>query len=424
LRILENEYSFKEKIEELAEGYSDIQSIEENEYLQNEDLQLDLRGGVTISFPPKFFRKLFYECEIGRNILELGYIEFNDSVFVEYKESTALSIAHLTQPFSQNIVVNGKSIDIFIDPGGEYYLNDEEYEKFYDYFIYTLKFRIVKHPVVYPVNRREYKISDFLTPIFYLVRVEKDIDYILPSLNYYLARDLGICPINNKDIPKAVVFGLEQNIDKIYDCENDVFLPEERTKGTQAINYYLKALNELDPLYQFLDFYHVIETFCYDYIWDYYTNLSREPKEKFEELVNFKKNKNFEEEVIKKTFIALKERHPGEFNSFKERLDSLNGGNRNENGKLNGFIGKLNENITGEKIAKYKNWNDDRNDDKYFENLGRFIFKIRSEIAHRKIQRNPITLYTISHYDVIAEINKIMKEIAEIIIEEKEFINE
>lgn len=401
LNILGKEDEFKEKIEEVRKEL--IQIGEENVplYLQS----------VTIFFPSSFFKKLFYEYEIGKDISKLGHIELNNSIFVEYKDSTALRmIKRLKQHSYRNIKFDGKSIDIFIDPEGKHYL---DYEEFYDYIIYTLKLRELSIPVV--SSKKEYEISDFLKPIFYLVRVDKDIDYILPSLNYHFAKYLGISPINNKDLPETVVFDLPSQNINIFHNEIDKLL--RKTKGTQAINYYLKALNEPDPLYQFLDFYHIIETFCYDYIWDYYTNLKKEPKEKFEELINLKKN-NLEEKLIKKTFVILQERYVEKFKTFKATLDKLNGENKNEDGKLNKFIKKLNKNISGNKIPEYKNWDNKG----YFENLGRFIFKIRSEIAHRKIQKNPITSYATNYHDVISEINKIMKEIAETIIEEKELL--
>jgi len=185
---------------------------------------------------------------------------------------------------------------------------------------------------------------------------------------------MGVYPL--KVHPNLVSeFEVDRKVDNIYDKTNDSFLIHPIQRKTEVVSYYLNALREKEPLYQFLDFYHILETYFYIFFVDYLKDFlkSREPSEFFKNIDKLKKD----EYIIAKSIEFICSNN--DFYNLKCNMNLL------EN-KINQFITEMNENIFGDKINSFSNWEKDKQNSYYYF-LGRLIYKARCEIAHRKIQK-------------------------------------
>jgi len=380
-----------------------IESISSAEFLEEDNIfKVSFKNDLEIEFFKILFDKLFKNNEnFDFNKSRNGIINDNDYTYIPFKEIDNVKFSNkietpLFLPINKN-----KSEFIFIN----LLLNYDYPDEITDYFIITMEDSLISD-FNFGADKN-FNFFKFFRPIKYLLKIRKESTDLLNPLKYFLAKDMGVYPL--KDHPNLVSeFEVDRKVDNIYDKTNGSFLIHPIQRKTEVVSYYLNALREKEPLYQFLDFYHILETYFYNFFIDYLKDFlkSREPCEFFKNIDKLKK----EEYMIAKSIEFICSNN--DFYNLKYNLNLL------EN-KINQFITEMNENISGDKIGSFSNWGKDKQNSYYYY-LGRLIYKVRCEIAHRKIQKNPITKYSQSCPEIIKILNLIMKKISEVIIEKKE----
>jgi len=380
-----------------------IESISSTEFLEEDNIfKVSFKNGLEIEFFKILFDKLFKNNEnLDFNKSRNGIINDIDYTYMPFKEIDNVKFSNKIETILFLLINKNKSEFIFIN-----LLLDFDYpDEITDYFIRTMEDSLISD-----FNfgaEKNFNFFKFFKPIKYLLKIKGDSTDLLYPLKYFLAKDMGLCPPKDH-LNLSSEFKIDQKLDNIYDKTNNSFLIHPAQRKTEVISYYLDALQEKDPLYQFLDFYHILETYCYNFFIEYLKDFIKntEPFEFFKNAEKLKKD----EYIISKSieFICSNEL------SYNWEIDI----NPLEE-DLNKFIAEINENISGEQLKSVSNWRSD-NQNPYYYHLGRLIYKVRCETAHRKIQRNPITKYIRSYPEIIKLFNLIMKKISEFIIEREE----
>ena len=373
------------------------------DFLKEDNIyKVSFKNNLEIEFFKILFEKLFINDEDFNfnktrneiiNDAEYNYIPFKEIDNVRF--SNEIKIQHFL-PIKED-----KSEFIFINLVSSYDYPDE----IADYFISTMAASLITDFSF--EGAKNINFFEFFKPIKYLLKIKRDSADLLYPLKYFLAKDMGLYP--PKDHPNLLSeFKIDQKIDNIYDKTNNSFLIHPAQRKTEIISYYLNALQEKNPLYQFLDFYHILETCCYNFFIEYLKDFLKntEPYEFFKNAEKLKKD----EYIISKSieFICNNElscNWENDINSLEE--------------DMNKFIAEINKYISGDKLKSLSNWRNNQQTP-YYYCLGRLIYKMRCEIAHRKIQKNPITKYIRSYPEIIKLFNSIMKKISEVIIEREE----
>ncbi len=394
----------KEKVEYYFGREQDFfESICFFDFLKEDNIyKVSFKNNLEIEFFKTLFIKLFtknkdFNFNKSRNEIvddvEYTYIPF------EEMDNVKLDNELETQCFLP--IKEDKSEYIFINLVLSYDYPDE----ITDYFISTMAGSLITDFSF--EGAKNFNFFEFFKPIKYLLKIKGDSTDLLYPLKYFLAKDMGIYPPKDH-LNLLSEFKINQKIDNIYDKTNNSFLIHPAQRKTEVISYYLNALQEKDPLYQFLDFYHILETYCYNFFIEYLKDFLKntEPYEFFKNAEKLKKD----EYIISKSieFICSNElsyNWENDINPLEE--------------DMNKFIAEINENISGDKFKSLSNWRKDKQNP-YYYCLGRLIYKVRCEIAHRKIQKNPITKYIRSYPEIIKLFNSIMKKISEVIIEREE----
>lgn len=380
-----------------------IESISSTEFLEEDNIfKVSFKNGLEIEFFKILFDKLFKNNENPDfNKSRNGIINDIDYTYIPFKEIDNVKFSNKIETILFLLINKNKSEFIFINLLLDYDYPDE----ITDYFIRTMEDSLISD-----FNfgaEKNFNFFKFFKPIKYLLKIKGDSTDLLYPLKYFLAKDMGLCPPKDH-LNLSSEFKIDQKLDNIYDKANNSFLIHPAQRKTEVISYYLDALQEKDPLYQFLDFYHILETYCYNFFIEYLKDFIKntEPFEFFKNAEKLKKD----EYIISKSieFICSDEL------SYNWEIDI----NPLEE-DLNKFIAEINENISGEKLKSVSNWRSD-NQNPYYYHLGRLIYKVRCETAHRKIQRNPITKYIRSYPEIIKLFNLIMKKISEFVIEREE----
>lgn len=380
-----------------------IESISSTEFLEEDNIfKVSFKNGLEIEFFKILFDKLFKNNENPDfNKSRNGIINDIDYTYIPFKEIDNVKFSNKIETILFLLINKNKSEFIFINLLLDYDYPDE----ITDYFIRTMEDSLISD-----FNfgaEKNFNFFKFFKPIKYLLKIKGDSTDLLYPLKYFLAKDMGLCPPKDH-LNLSSEFKIDQKLDNIYDKTNNSFLIHPAQRKTEVISYYLDALQEKDPLYQFLDFYHILETYCYNFFIEYLKDFIKntEPLEFFKNAEKLKKD----EYIISKSieFICSNEL------SYNWEIDI----NPLEE-DLNKFIAEINENVSGEKLKSVSNWRSD-NQNPYYYHLGRLIYKVRCETVHRKIQRNPITKYIRSYPEIIKLFNLIMKKISEFVIEREE----
>ncbi len=380
-----------------------IESISSTEFLEEDNIfKVSFKNGLEIEFFKILFDKLFKNNENSDfNKSRNGIINDIDYTYIPFKEIDNVKFSNKIETILFLLINKNKSEFIFLNLLLDYDYPDE----ITDYFIRTMEDSLISD-----FNfgaEKNFNFFKFFKPIKYLLKIKGDSTDLLYPLKYFLAKDMGLCPPKDH-LNLSSEFKIDQKLDNIYDKTNNSFLIHPAQRKTEVISYYLDALQEKDPLYQFLDFYHILETYCYNFFIEYLKDFIKntEPFEFFKNAEKLKKD----EYIISKSieFICSNEL------SYNWEIDI----NPLEE-DVNKFIAEINKNISGDKLKSVSNWRSD-NQNPYYYHLGRLIYKVRCETAHRKIQRNPITKYIRSYPEIIKLFNLIMKKISEFIIEREE----
>ena len=384
-----------------------FKSISFADFLEEDNIfKVNFKNNLEIEFFKILFEKLFinnedYNFNKTRNEIindaEYTYIPFKEIDNVRF--SNEIKTQHFL-PIKEN-----KSEFIFINLASSYDYPDE----ITDYFIRTMADSLIGDFSSEEVNN--FNFFAFFKPIKYLLKIRVNSKDLLNLLKYFLARDMGVCPI--EDCSNLVLeFEVDRKVDNIYDTKNNSFLIHPIPQETEAISYYINALREREPFYQFLDFYHILETYCYNYCIDHLIDFlkNQEPYEVFKNIGNLKR----EEYIISRSieFIC----NNNNFGNLKNELNQLED-------KINQFIIEINKTVSGEEIRIFSRWEEDEQNTYYYY-LGKLIYKLRCEIVHRKIQKNPVTKYSQSYPKIMRILKLIMKKISEVIIDEKEASND
>ena len=364
--------------------------------------KVSFKNNLEIEFFKTLFIKLFTKNkDFNFNKSRNEIVDDAEYTYIPFEEIDNVKLDNELETQCFLPIKEDKSEFIFINLVSSYDYPDE----IADYFISTMVGSLITDFSFEGANN--FNFFEFFKPIKYLLKIKGDSTDLLYPLKYFLAKDMGLYPPKDH-LNLSSEFKIDQKLDNIYDKTNNSFLIHPAQRKTEVISYYLNALQEKDPLYQFLDFYHILETYCYNFFIEYLKDFIKntEPYEFFKNAEKLKKD----EYIISKSieFICSNEL------SYNWEIDI----NPLEE-DMNKFIAEINENISGEKLKSVSNWRSD-NQNPYYYHLGRLIYKVRCETAHRKIQRNPITKYIRSYPEIIKLFNLIMKKISEVIIEREE----
>ena len=372
----------------------------------SETCHVNCQNDFEITYPFELFKKIFIsKGRLRINMSATGPIKVGKLVYIPLRELVNFQYTKEidTKIFPIKTLSRGKTDGfLFLNPTGQ-----KEYPHILDDYFMATMVDTFESTSIDQLDGLTFRFYDFFKPIRYLVVTRRDTRIPAP-LEYFLAKDLGLFP-EYEDLLEAVKFPIAQSISNIFDESKDQFLLESRNRKTEVLRYYAKALSEQDPLYQFLDFYHIIETYCCDFFL-LYVEQEKTRKGAFWVFNDMIRKQIGEEVLFKYTMTFLCDTNPDLVASIKGELSKV----RTE---LDRFIRQINENMTGENIQSYNRWS--RGND-FGAVLGRFLFKLRSEIAHRKEGTNPISNYIRNYRHAMSSVVFGMKYISEKIIENEE----
>jgi len=230
----------------------------------------------------------------------------------------------------------------------------------------------------------------------YILKVRNNDTHVKKSL-YLLASNFGIIELS-----------LEEN--KIIEMEQKNSISELNIRDisksdVDVTTFYISAIKSENPFYQFLNLYHIVESYSYDFFAEYFKENISDARKIIQEL---RDAKGEDEHLIKRSFLQLS--NSDNIIAFtKQELDKIRV-------RLNKLIQEINKNISGGDLANYENWGENNI---YIEKFARFIYKLRAEVAHKKVRGRMLEKYALEYIDVIKVVNKIMFRIGECVINKK-----
>ncbi|TRZ54419.1 hypothetical protein D4Q76_02405, partial [archaeon] len=233
-------------------------------------------------------------------------------------------------------------------------------------------------------------------PMKYILKVRNNDTHVKKSL-YLLASNFGIIELS-----------LEEN--KIIEMEQKNSISELNIRDisksdVDVTTFYISAIKSENPFYQFLNLYHIVESYSYDFFAEYFKENISDARKIIQEL---RDAKGEDEHLIKRSFLQLS--NSDNIIAFtKQELDKIRV-------RLNKLIQEINKNISGGDLANYENWGENNI---YIEKFARFIYKLRAEVAHKKVRGRMLEKYALEYIDVIKVVNKIMFRIGECVINKK-----
>jgi len=349
---------------------------------EDEEYKVDF-SHLKIIFSKVIFNSLFvnrspikFDEHIGKRL------EFKNYIYLELVESPVSIFESREKPGLYSVPQKG----VFI------FINEDEREKLYypkeilPLFIFQLKERLIKDYVFQPDVDVSINFCSLFKPMRYILKIKKDDLPLQEKLLYKLCTNLGL--IEYKVVP-AHKIEIKQEIKEIYDKKtNSFFLSKKKQYNLDSIRFYLSAMENLDPIYQFFELYHVLESYFYKYFYEHIKNLrSVKNKKEFDQI----RDAITEIKMLK---LVIKD-VSNEFSFIKREFTKI----QNFDQFCKDILNRDNIDLT--------DWNE-QDIDRFSNKLSKFIYLIRNNIVHTKESDKTIKNLSGSEQDVLMEINKIL----------------
>lgn len=355
----------------------------------NKEYEVDF-SKLRIKFPKPIFNILFlnktaieFDKPIGQRL------ELDNYIYLELKESPLVSLQDRESP---DLFFLSKKRDYW----GYFYINEDSRENLYYpkevlfLFIFQLKERLIKDYAFPSVDTDIY--TDFCSlfkPIKYILKVKKHKEALLGKLLYRLCTDLGLTEYKTFLVSKI---DISQKIDAIYDktadCENEtpLLLSSRKQYNLDSLRFYLSAMGNLDPSYQFLELYNALESYFYRYFYNYIKNLKKVKTQK-----DFKQIQEHTREprMLKLVIKDISDKFP----QIGQQINNIS--------NINEFCADfLPDHVRLDSLNNC-------DEDKFSNKVADFIYSIRNNIVHTKEPHKTIKYLSESEQKTLIDINKV-----------------
>ena len=364
-----------------------IDSLKNPAY-NNKEYEVDFQK-LRISFSKPIFDILFSNNAAIEFNKPIGQrLEFKNYIYLELKESPLINLN--SKENSGLFSLSKTSFHRKRHYWGFFFINEDKKEHLYypkeilPIFISQLKARLVKDYFSNVDTGVDIYINfcTLFKSLRYILRVKKGKKALLEKLLYRLCADLGL--IEHR-IQAAFKIDVQQDINGIYDkTTNTLLLSNKKQYNIDSLKFYISAMENSDPCYQFLELYHSLESYFYKYFYEYIKSLKKvKTRKDFKQI----RNATDQREMLKLVIRDVSD----ELYYLRNELNNING--------LDSFC----ENILGD--TNLANWNE--SDTESFSNhLSKFISFIRNNIVHTRESDKAMVNLNENEKDVLMEINK------------------
>lgn len=363
-----------------------LDSVESTVYAKDDKEYKADFVGLKIKFSESVFRILFLDERAVKFDKPIGQrLELNNYVYLELRESP---LVNLEDRESAGLFSLSKKRYywgyFFINEDGR---DDSDYPKeVLPLFIFQLEERLIRD---YPFNVNQDTYINFCSlfePIKYILKIKKDKETLKEKTLYRLCTDCGLIERKRWTTTKT---NMSQNINEIYDKDTNSFLLTARKQyNIDSLKFYLSAMENLDPSYQFLELYHALESYFYKYFYNYIKKLKKvETKKEFNRIREYIR----EEKMLK---LVIKD-ISNEFSQLKQEIGNISN------------IGQFCDNFLPENI-NLDNLDEDE-EERFSNKLSKFIYQIRNNIVHTKeSSKKSIRNLSEGEQRTLMEINKLL----------------
>ncbi len=349
----------------------------------NKEYEVDF-SGLKIKFSKPIFNILFLNKTVIKFDKPIGQrLELNNYIYLELRESPLVNLEDKESaglfPLSRRYY------------WGYFFINEDSRDDSYypkevlSLFIFQLKERLIKD-YAFSANLDIYiNFCSLFESIKYILKIKKDKETLKEKALYRLCTDFGL--IERKRYTTTKI-NMSQNINEIYDKDTNYFLLTARKQyNIDSLKFYLSAMENLDPSYQFLELYHVLESYFYKYFYNYIKNLKKvETKKEFGRIREHIR----EEQMLK---LVIKD-ISNEFSQLKQEIANIDN------------IGQFCDNFLPRNV-NLDNLDEDE-EEKFSNKLSDFIYQIRNNIVHTKESNKSIRNLSEGEQRTLMEINKLL----------------
>jgi len=353
---------------------------------EDKDYRFTSYHSLRIKFSKAIFEILFIDnCVIDFNKSIGERLEYEDNTYLQLIESPCVNFATRIEK-SKIINVPRKCVVFFI--------NENKSESLYypeeiaPLFIYQLKERLI---VDYTFSTDTEVYTNFCSlfrPMKYILRIKKDKHSLQEKLLYKLCINLGLIEYEKITTSKLEV---SQDINQIYDLSrNSILLTDTKKQINLELRFYTSAMKTTDPIYQFLELYHILESYFYKYFYNYIKNLKQvKTKKDYEEVRTATK----EEKMLK---LVLKDIST-DFNCIHDEFEKIR------------YFRRFCKDVLNRNNINHANW-DASNIDTFSEKLSDFIYSLRNNIVHTKESDKTIRIKNLNYSEknVLMKVNNIL----------------
>lgn len=365
-----------------------IDSLKNADYIvSNKEYEVDFQK-LKISFSKPIFDILFLNNTAIEFNKPIGQrLELKNYIYLELKESPIVNLN--SKEDSDLFSLSKSSFSRRRYYWGYFFINEDSVEDLYypkevlPFFIWQLKKRLIKD-YAFDLSAGIYtNFCALFKPIKYILKVRKDKEALQEKLLYRLCTDLGLIEHKACNIFKI---NMKQDIREIYDkTTNSLLLSNKKQYNIDSLKFYISAMENSDPCYQFLELYHSLESYFYKYFYEYIKNLKKvKTRKDFNQI-----QKHTEEGKMLKLVIRDVS---DKFYYLENELNNISG--------LNSFC----TNILGKSI-NLASWNES-DKECFSKQLSKFIYSIRNNIVHTKEPDKAMVNLSENEKDVLMEINK------------------
>lgn len=361
----------------------------------NKEYEVDF-SRLKIRFSKPIFNILFLNKTVSKFDKPIGQrLELNNYIYLELKESP---LVNLEDKESAGLFPLSKKKYY----GGYFFINENSRDDSYypkevlSLFIFQLEKRLIKY---YDFNTNSDIYINFCSlfePIKYILKIKKDKETLKEKALYRLCTDFGL--IEHKRYTTTKI-NISQNINEIYDKDTNSFLLTARKQyNIDSLKFYLSAMENLDPSYQFLELYHVLESYFYKYFYDYIKNLKKVKTQK-----EFNRIREYirEEGMLKLVIKGISNK----FSQLKQEISNISN------------VEQFCENFLPKK--RYLDNLDENNEEKFSNKLSDFVYQIRNNIVHTKeSSKKSIRNSSEGEQRTLMEINKLLLSVVRKVFDE------